>query len=48
MDNFDRENCILDLIAVDKIASDNNANCLFSNILESTNNIIDKYMPSSY
>ena len=44
MDNFDRENFILDLIAVDKIASDNNVNCAFSDILESTNNIIDKYI----
>ena len=46
MDNFDIENFILDLIAVDKIASENNINYTISNILESTNNIIDKYMPS--
>ena len=46
MDNLDRENFILDLIAVDKIASDNNVNYAFSDILESTNNIIDKYIPS--
>ena len=32
---------ILDLIAVDKIASDNNVICAISNILESTNNVID-------
>ena len=46
MNNFDRENSILDLIAVDKIDSYNNVNCAFNNILESTNNIIDKYTPS--
>ena len=46
MENFHRENCILDLIAVDKIASDNNVNCVYNNSLESTNNIIDKYIPS--
>ena len=44
MDNL--ENSTLDLIAVGKIASYNNVNCDFNNILESTNNIIDKYMPS--
>ena len=46
LDNFDRENFILDLIAVDKIARDNNVNCTFNNILESTDNLIDKYIPS--
>ena len=46
--NFDKENFFLDLLSVDweAIGTNPDVNIAFNNLLETTTNIIDKYMPS--
>ena len=47
LNNFDRENFLMDILAVDWNSSiiEDDANLSFNLFLDTTNKIIDKYMP---